>query len=73
MGHTKFPTILSVVNVALTLGHGNAEVERGFSDSSKTVTIDRTHLGKASLNNIGITTDGLEIFGSLSCHVPITL
>ena len=46
MGHIKYyPTILSVVKVALILGHGNTEVE-WFSDSSKTVT----HLSKASIN-----------------------
>ena len=32
IGHTKYQTILSIVKVALTLAHGNAEVERGFSN-----------------------------------------
>ena len=72
MGHTKYPTILSVVKATLTLAHGNSEVERGFSDSGKTVTVDRTRLSEASINNLRIAADGLKMFGSLPHHVPIT-
>ena len=67
MGHTKYPTILSVVKAALTLAHGNSEVERGFSDCGKTVTVDRTHLSKASINNLWIAADGLKVFLAV-CH-----
>ena len=72
VGHAKYPTILSVVKAALTLAHGNSEVERRFSGSGKTVTVDRTHLSEASLNNLHIAADGLKIFGGLPQHVPIT-
>ena len=71
MCHTKYPTIHSVVKAALTLTHGNAEVERGFSDSGKTVAVDRTPFSKASINNLCIATDGLKVFSSLPHHVPI--
>ena len=72
VGHAKYPTILSVFKAALTLAHGNSEIERGFSGSGKTVTVDRTHLSKATLNNLQIAADGLEMFGSLPHHVPVT-
>ena len=35
MGETKFPSIMKIVKTALILGHGNAEVETGFSESGK--------------------------------------
>ena len=39
VGHTKYPTIFSVVKALLTLVHGNVLVERKFPDSGKTVTL----------------------------------
>ena len=72
MGHTEYSTILSVVKTALFLAHGNAEVERGFSDSGKTVALDRTRFSEASTCNLQIATDGLKVFGSLPHDVPIT-
>ena len=74
MSHTKYPTILSVVKAALTLAHGNSEVGKGFPDSGKTATIDRTPPSEASINNVQITTDGLKAIDSLPLphYVPIT-
>ena len=59
MGETKFPSIMKVVKTALILGHGNAEVERGFSESGKSVSDDRVRLSYTSINGIRATTDGL--------------
>ena len=66
MGHTNYPTILSIVKTALTLVHGYAEVESGFSDSVKTVTVERTRLSEASVINLRIATDELKVFAV--CH-----
>ena len=41
VGDLKYPLIIKVVKAALSLAHGNAEVERGFSESGKYVTKDR--------------------------------
>ena len=57
---------------ALTLARGNAEIERGFSSSGKTVAVDRTCLNKASINNLQIARDVLKVFGSLPHHILIT-
>ena len=65
MGHTKYPTILSVVKAGIFLIHSNAEVEKGFSGSGKTVTVDRTFLSKASINNLWTVTNGLKV---AVCH-----
>ena len=66
MGHTKYPTILSVVKAALPLTHGNSEIERGISNRVKTVAADRNCLSEASLNNSKIATDVLKMF----CQSP---
>ena len=47
-------------------------MERRFSDCGKTVTISRTRLTEASINNFQIATDGPKTFDSLPYHVPIT-
>ena len=70
--HTKYPTILFVVKAALILAYGNGEVDRGFSDSGKTITVDRTHLSEASVNNLQIAAGGLKVFVNLPHHVPFT-
>ena len=57
MGEKKFPSVMKVVKTALVLGHGNAEVERGFSESGKSVTDERVRLSEASINGIRATTD----------------
>ena len=62
---------MKVVKTALILGHGNAEVERGFSESGKSVADDRVRLSEASINGIPATTDGLKAFKGPG-SVPIT-
>ena len=57
MAHTKYSTIPYVVKAALTLAHGNVEVERGFSNSTKTVPVDRTRPSEAFINNLQIAAD----------------
>ena len=71
MGEKKFPSIMKVVKTALIPGHGNAEVERGFSERGKIVTDDRVRLSEASINGICATTDGLKAFKGPG-SVPIT-
>ena len=46
-----------VVTAALFLAHDNAEVERGFSDGGKTVTVNRNRHSEASVSNLRIATD----------------
>ena len=43
-----------------------------FLTMVETVTVDRTHLSEACINNSQIAADGLEVFGGLPHHVPIT-
>ena len=63
MGEKKFPSVMKViVKTALVPRHGNAEVEKGFSKSGKSVTDERVRLSEASINGIRATTDGLKAF-----------
>ena len=71
MGERKFPSIMKVVKTALILGHGNAAVERGFSESGQSVTADRVRLSEASINCIRAKTDGLKAFKGPG-SVPVT-
>ena len=72
VGDLKYPLIIKVVKAALSLAHGNAEVERGFSESAKNVTKDRVLLSEASVNAIQSTKDGLESVNNQSYTVPMT-
>ena len=72
VGDLKYQLIIKVVKAALSLAHGNAEVERGFSESAKNVTKDRVLLSEASVNAIQSTKDGLKSVNNQPHTVPIT-
>ena len=72
VGDLEYPLIIKVVKAALSLAHGNAEVERGFSESAKNVTKDRVLLSEASVNAIQSTKDGLESVNNQPYTVPMT-
>ena len=67
-----YPLIIKVVKAALSLAHGNAEVERGFSENIKNVTKDRVLLLEASVNAIQSTKVGLKSVDNQPHTVPIT-
>ena len=71
VGDLKYPLIIKVVKAAISLAHGNAEVERGFSKSAKNVIKDSV-LSEASVNAIQSTKDGLKSVSNQSHTVPIT-
>ena len=54
----KYPLIIKVLKAALSLAHGNAEFERGFSEKGKNVTKDRVLLSEVSVNAIQLTKGG---------------
>ena len=70
-GETKFPLLMQVVKATIMLGHENAEVERRFSESGKSVTQERVCPTEASVDGIRATNDGLRPFSS-PASVPIT-
>ena len=72
VGDLKYPLIIKVVKVALSLAHGNAEVERGLSENAKNVTKDWVLLSEASVDAIPSTKDGLKSVNNQPHTVPIT-
>lgn len=72
-GTDKFIGLAKLVKCALALSHGNADVERGFSENAFLLTNDRSLLSNASINGLRATRDGVKYFGNGKPHeVPIT-
>ena len=72
-GTEKFISLAKLVKCALSLSHGNADVERGFSENAFLLTDDRSLLSDASINGLRATRDGVTFFGNGKPHeVPIT-
>ncbi len=72
-GADKFVALAKLVKCALALSHGNADVERGFSENAFLLTDDRSLLSDASINGLRATRDGVTFFGNGKPHeVPIT-
>jgi hypothetical protein len=67
----KYPNLMPFVKSLLVLAHGNADVERGFSDSGKSVTSQRTSLSEESTNGLRSTCDALKAYGNKAHAVPI--
>lgn len=51
-GQKRYPTLEKVVKAALILSHGNAQVERGFSQSGNIMTDERSSTSERTLNSI---------------------
>ena len=61
-----------LLKAVLVLPHGNADVERGFSNTTNFLTETRTCLSQASINALQTTKDGLKQYDN-KCHlVPIS-
>lgn len=72
-GTNKFQSLARLVKCALALSHGNADIERGFSENAFLVSDDRTLLSDASINGLRATRDAVKFFGNNKAHeVPIT-
>ncbi|CAF4651079.1 unnamed protein product [Rotaria sp. Silwood1] len=72
-GTNKFIALPKLIKCILALSHGNADVERGFSENAFLLTDDRSLLSDASINGLRATRDGVKFFGNGKPHeVPIT-
>lgn len=59
----RYPVTTHVVKAALSLTHGSADVERGFSESGRILTEDKTNMNENTLN-ARFSIDGLKRFNS---------
>ncbi|KAH3714986.1 hypothetical protein DPMN_057689 [Dreissena polymorpha] len=56
-GLLKYPVMMQVIKSALTISHGNADVERSLSDNKNTVTPERASLGMETINGLRLAKD----------------
>lgn len=72
VGAEKYPIVQEVVKMCLCISHGSADVERGFSLSSRILTDERSSMTERTLNARLSTIDGLRVYGNNPVNVPIT-
>lgn len=72
LGSPKFCIVPKVIKAALSLYHGNADVERRFSVSRWALTEDKAAMSERTLNAILITKDALKQYNNSPHLVPIT-
>jgi len=51
-GERKYPALVKLARIALTLNHGNADVERGFSKNKLLLTSHKTRLEMPAINGL---------------------
>jgi len=71
-GGPKYPNVSMVVKASLTLSHGNADVERGFSRSGCILTEDNTAMPLKMLNARLSICDGMLPYDRKPHLVPVT-
>ncbi|XP_067136817.1 uncharacterized protein [Centruroides vittatus] len=72
LGNARYPSVTKLVKSALTLSHGNADVERGFSISRRALPPDRASMSERMLNSLLIVKEGLNMYDQSPHLVPIT-
>ena len=68
----RYPVITIIVKAILSLVHGNADVERGFSDSGNLLTENKAMMKERTLNAQLNILEGVRKYDSLAHKVPIT-
>ena len=60
------------MKIALTFSHGNADVERSFSENNLILTSQRTKMSDATLNGYKATSSYMKTYESKPGKLPIT-
>ena len=73
VGKEKFVGLKKLIQCVFALSHGNADVERGFSENSFLLSDDRSLLSDASINGLRSTRDAVKFFADGKPHeVPFS-
>ena len=72
MSEVKYPYTTKVIKAILSLVHGSAGVERGFSESGNLLTSNRSNMDERTFNAQCAILDGLKMYDNKSYKVPIT-
>ncbi|KAL1485420.1 hypothetical protein MTO96_047324 [Rhipicephalus appendiculatus] len=67
----KYPLLSVLVRALLSLPHGNADCDRGFSENKRIVE-NRASLAIATISGIRHVKSYMKRFGSDPCSVPFT-
>lgn len=70
-GDKKYKHLGYVAKAALTLSHGNATPERGFSVNNALVTQEKGSLAERSIIALRVVKEAIQLFGSCT-NVPMT-
>lgn len=69
-GEPKYPDLAVVIKMALSLSHGQADIERGFSINKK-ILDDHTSLGEKTLSATRTVKEVIQQYGSIR-NIPMT-
>ena len=67
-GSLQFVVLTKLVKCLLSLSHGNAGVERGFSENRHLVSDERASLSRQFINGLRATSAGIKFFGDGKPH-----
>lgn len=68
---SKFPNLSKLIKLCLTLSHGNADVERSFSENKLVLTSGRTRISDATLNGYRSTSSFMKKYGQNPAKLPV--
>ena len=69
-GERKYPTLMKLARIALTLNHGNADIERGFSKNKLMVTSHRTRLSMPTISGLRTVSSYVAKYNSEPHKLP---
>ncbi|KAG8175488.1 hypothetical protein JTE90_004180 [Oedothorax gibbosus] len=72
-GAKKYDKLSRLIKACLSLSHGNADPERGFSVNKTIVSSERTSLSEKTIIGLRLVKDAVRRHGSNVLNVPITL
>ena len=71
-GESKFPGVSKLIKACFSLSHGNARVERSFSESKGVLTPDKTRMCVRTLNSKMNIKEEVKLYNNHPENVPIT-
>ena len=71
-GERKYPALMKLARIALTLNHGNADVERGFSKNKLLLTSYRTRLDMPAINGLRTVSSYVSKYRSEPHRLPFS-
>ena len=71
-GERKYPAFMKLARIAVTLNHGNADVERGISENKLLLTSQRMRLEMPAINGLRTVSSYVSKYRSESHRLPFS-